>query len=183
MTSTSTTLVSFGFWLIRLTIWLSVIAWLSRVFVEAASRSFAGRDRAIRWVWLIGALAAVAHVVAAMGIGHCWSLANAMRYTAMETRRVFGVELPWSVFVNFAFVAWWLADALREFRLREPRPLGAVRHGAWLVMMLNGTVVFGPRYWISIAAVCVAALSVVLWRRPAHEPGNKNESCGKDSPQ
>ena len=36
MNSTSTTLVSFGFWLIRLTIWLSVIAWLSRVFVEAA---------------------------------------------------------------------------------------------------------------------------------------------------
>ena len=94
MNSTSTTFVSFGFWLIRLTIWLSVIAWLSRVFVEAASCSFAGRDRAIRWGWLIGALAAVAHVVAAMGIGHCWSLANAMRYTAMETRRVFGVELP-----------------------------------------------------------------------------------------
>ena len=176
-------IVTLGFWLIRLTIWLAVAAWLFRVFVEASGRSFAARDRVIRWTWLIGALACVAHVVVAMGVGHCWSLGNAMRHTAMETRRVLGVELPWSVFVNFAFVAWWLFDAVREFRSREVRSLGALRHGIWLVMMLNGTVVFGPKYWAWIAVPCLMALALILWRRPNHEPGNKNESCGKDSPQ
>ncbi len=157
-------IVILGFWLIRLTIWLAVAAWLFRVFVEASGRSFAARDRVIRWTWLIGALACVAHVVVAMGVGHCWSLANAMRYTAMETRRVFDVELPWSVFVNFAFVAWWLFDAVREFRSREVRSLGALRHGIWLVMMLNGTVVFGPKYWTWIAVPCVVTFVVVTWR-------------------
>ena len=121
--------LTLGWWLIRLTIWLAVVAWLLRVFAEASGRSFAARDRVIRWSWLIGALACVAHVVVAMGFGHCWSLANAMRHTAMETRRVFDVELPWSIFVNFAFVAFWLVDGVREFRSREVRLLGAVRHG------------------------------------------------------
>lgn len=156
--------LTLGFCLIRLTICLAVAAWLLRVFVEASGRSFAARDRLIRWSWLIGALACVAHVVFAMGIGHCWSLANAMRHTAMETRRVIGVELPWSVFVNFGFVAWWLVDAVREFRSREVRSLGALRHGIWLVMMLNGTVVFGPRYWLWIAMPCVVAFAIVTWR-------------------
>ncbi len=155
--------LALGWWLIRVTIWLAVAAWLLRVFVEAG-RSIASRDRVMRWSWLIGALAGVAHVIAAMGIGHCWSLDNAMRHTAMETRRVFDVELPSSIFVNFAFVAWWLIDAVREFRSREVHPLGAVRHGVWLVMMLNGTVVFGPRYWTWIAVPCVIAFVIVKWR-------------------
>ena len=161
MNVTSTNLISFGFWLIRLTIWLSVAAWLLRVFVETSARSSARWDRVIRWGWLIGALACLAHVIVAMGFGHCWSLANAMRHTAMVTRQVLGVELPWSVFVNFAFVAWWLVDAVREFRFSEIRPLGAVRHGVWLMVMLNGTVVFGPRYWIWIATACAVAFGIV----------------------
>lgn len=157
--------VTLGFWLIRLTIWLAVAAWLLRVFVELSGRSFAARDRVIHWAWLIGALAATAHTVAAMGIGHCWSLANAMRYTAMETRQVLGVELPWSVYVNFAFVAWWLVDGVREFRSHGVRPLGPVRHGVWLTMMLNGTVVFGPPYWKWIAVACVVGVACGYWNR------------------
>ena len=157
--------LTLGWWLIRLTIWLAVAAWLLRVFVEASGRSFAVRDRVIRWSWLLGALACAAHVVVAMGFGHCWSLANAMRHTAMETRRVLGVELSWSVFVNFAFVGFWLADAVRDFRSREVRSLGALRHGIWLMMMLNGTVVFGPRYWMWIAIPCAGGIAFVCWRR------------------
>lgn len=162
--------VILGFWLIRLTIWVAVAAWMSRVFVEASGRSFVARDRVIRWSWLIGALACVAHVIAGMGFGHCWSLANAMRHTAMETRRVINVELPWSVFVNFAFSGLWFVDAVREFRSREVQPLGAARHGIWLMMVLNGTVVFGPKYWIWIAIACVVLLVFVSvrGRRPTY---------------
>lgn len=170
--------LALGWWLIRVTIWLAVSAWLLRVFIEASGRLFASRDRVICWSWLIGALACVAHTVAAMGFGHCWSLGNAMRFTAMETRRAFDVELPWSVFVNFAFVAFWLIDAVREFRSREVRSLGIVRHGIWLVMMLNGTVVFGPRYWVWIASLTVAVLGLVIWQRPNYDSQNKDDSGG-----
>lgn len=151
--------VNFGLWLIRATIWPAVAAWLLRVFVEVSGRSFAGRELLLRWTWMLGALAAVAHALVAMGIGHCWSLRNAMQHTAMQTRQVLGVELPWSVFVNIAFVAWWLIDAVREFRSRAIRPLGVVRHCVWLVMMFNGTVVFGPPFWKWIALASVLGVA------------------------
>ena len=172
------TSLTLGWWLIRVTIWLAVAAWLLRVFVEASGRSFESRDRVLRRTWLVGALACVAHVVVAVGFGHCWSLANAMSHTAMETRRVLGIELPWSVFVNFAFSGWWLVDAVREFRSREVQPLGAMRHGIWLTMMLNGTVVFGPKYWIWIAVACAVVLGVLVVIRTLHDSGNKNDSVG-----
>src|SRR5258708_3722204 len=146
---------TFGFWLIRLTIWVAVAAWLLRVFVETSDRKFASRERLIRWTWLLGAMACVAHVVVAMGFAHCWSLANAVRHTAQVTRQVIGLELPSSVYVNFAFVVLWLADVAREFGSRPLRPMGFARHAVWAVMMLNATVVFGPRYWTWIALPCV----------------------------
>ena len=96
-----------------------------------------------------------------------------MQRTAMETRRVLDVELPWSVFVNFAFTAWWLADGIREFRSSNVRPLGSVRHGVWLTMMLNGTVVFGPRYWIWIAVPCAVAFAIVKMRSRSRVGGDK----------
>ena len=81
-----------GEWLVRLTIWLAVAAWLLRVFIEATGRAFFRRDRLIRWAWFGGAIACTTHVVCAMGFAHCWSLGNAMRHTAQVTRQVMGVE-------------------------------------------------------------------------------------------
>lgn len=151
-------------WAIRLTIWLAVAAWLLRVFVEVSGRSFASRDHLIRWTWLVGAVACTAHVICAMGIAHCWSLGNAMRHTAQITRQVMGIELPSSVFVNFAFTAFWLIDGVQVFRSSQPRSMGLVRHLIWTVMMINGTVVFGSKYWTWIAVPCVLML-IVIWRQ------------------
>ena len=160
-----------GEWLVRLTIWLAVAAWLLRVFIEATGRAFSRRDRLIRWAWFGGAIACTTHVVCAMGFAHCWSLGNAMRHTAQVTRQVMGVELPSSVFVNFAFTLLWLVDGWLVFRSTKPRPMGFARHFIWAVMMINGTVVFGPRYWMWIAVPCVAALMVVLCRRESRNSG------------
>ena len=160
-----------GEWLVRLTIWLAVAAWLLRVFIEASGRTFSGRDRLIRWIWLGGAIACATHIVCAMGIAHCWSLGNAMRHTAQVTRQVMGVELPSSVFVNFAFTLLWLVDGWLVFRTSQPCRLGFTRHCVWAVMMINGTVVFGPKYWLWIAVPCLAALTVVLSRRDSRTSG------------
>lgn len=154
-----------GDWLIRLTIWVAVAAWLLRVFVEASGRSFRLRDQFIRWTWLCGAIACATHVVFAMGFAHCWSLNNAMRHTAQVTRQVLGVELPSAVFVNFAFTVLWLIDGVQVFRSPQPRRIGFARHFIWAVMMINGTVVFGPTYWTWIAMPCVVVLTVMIGRQ------------------
>jgi hypothetical protein len=105
-----------------------------------------------------------------MGFAHCWSLASAMRHTGWITRQVVGVELPESVFVNFAFTALWVVDAVHEFRLKQPRRLGLARQMTWSVMMLNATVVFGPSYWTWLAIPFIAALIAVRLLRPAAAP-------------
>ena len=151
-------------WAIRFTIWLAVAAWLLRLFVEVSGDSFAARDRLLRWAWLVGAVACATHVVCAMGIAHGWSLDNAMQHTAQITRKVMGIELPSSVFVNFAFTALWLVDAVQTFRSPQPPRMGLARHLIWAVMMINGTVVFGPKYWLWIAVPCVMLLTLI-WRR------------------
>lgn len=164
---------SLGFWLIRLTIWLAVAAWLLRVFIDASRRDFAARDRLVRWTWLIGAASCLAHVVCAMGFAHCWSLTNAMRHTATVTRQVIGIELPLSVFVNFAFTALWLIDATQEFRSHPLRRLGFVRQLTWAVMMLNGTIVFGPSYWKWFAVPCVVVLTGLCVFRVSPQHGGQ----------
>jgi hypothetical protein len=150
-----------GRWVIRLTIWVAVIGWLARVFAEM-SPGF--QRRWWRWIcggWAIAAVSCFAHGLAAMAFGHCWSLENALRFTGMETRRVFGVELPESLYVNFAFVAYWLVDGVRVLRIESPEPMGKLRQWIWLVMMLNATVVFGPAYWTPVAFIAAAGLLIL----------------------
>lgn len=152
-----------GRWLIRLTIWIAVIGWLVRIFAELSP---AMQQRWWPWIrrgWMVAAVACFAHGLAAMAFGHCWSLANALRYTGMETRRVFGVELPESLYVNFAFVAIWLADGVRTFQIKTPEPMGKLRHCVWMVMMFSATVVFGPAYWSPAAFLAgIAFLTLAL---------------------
>ncbi|MCX7421371.1 MAG: hypothetical protein NT013_17760 [Planctomycetia bacterium] len=88
-----------------------------------------------------------------------------MRHTAQVTRQVMGVELPLSVFVNFAFTALWLIDGVQVFRSPQPRQLGFTRQFIWAVMMINGTVVFGPTYWKWIAMPSVVVLAMMIGRR------------------
>lgn len=175
----------YGFWLIRITIWLAVASWLTRVFVEACRCEFDSRSRLIRWIWLTGAVAALTHTIAAMGVGHCWSIANAMRHTAFVTRKVLGVELPYSVFVNFAFVVYWLFDATREFRKQHVGLLGLCRQIIWATMMLNGTVVFGPGHWRWIAIPCVGIWLSCLIRQQNGQSAlemKKTLNDGQNSP-
>ncbi len=82
---------------IRETAWLTVATWA--LGWPGALRS---RGAGV-WVW--GASAAAFHVAVAMHAGHGWSHADAVRHT----EEVSGVGA--GVWVNYAFVAVWLADA------------------------------------------------------------------------
>jgi hypothetical protein len=84
--------------------------------------------------WRAGAVACAAHVCAAFHLGHGWSHAAAWEHTREASG--FGD----GVFVNYAVVAVWLADAVKPAR-------GGWRW--WLVrgfvafVMVNAAVVFG----------------------------------------
>lgn len=144
---------------IRATAWLAVTAW-------ALGWSLACRGTgAAVWAW--GALAAAFHVAVALHAGHAWSHADAVRHTEAAS----GVGA--GVWVNYAFVAVWLADAAwlagwgMSYR-RRPRWVAWGVHGFLAFVVVNAAVVFAREWWWGVGLVLLSAL--VYWRAKAQGP-------------
>ncbi|MBN9518124.1 hypothetical protein J0H58_06350 [bacterium] len=140
---------------IRATAWLAVAAW-----ALGWPRAWRGVGAA---VWLWGALAAVFHVAVAMHTGHTWSHAAAVRHT----EEVSGVGA--GVWVNYAFVAVWLADATwlaasaASYR-RRPRGVAWAVHGFLAFVVVNAAVIFAADWRVGLMWAVMIPL-VSLWTR------------------
>jgi hypothetical protein len=133
---------------------------------RAAGREFEFLRGMIRGTWLFGSLLLVEHVVTAFHLGHGWSHAAAWEHT----RRVGGYGD--GVFVNYAFVLVWLADALwlcaapRAYLARR-RGLHWAVHGFLAFVVFNAAVVFADRPMrvvFAVASVTAPLLAVVGFR-------------------
>lgn len=151
---------------VRITIWLSVLAWVAAEWQRTRPAAVATSGRG---AWTLGALAALAHAAMALDAHHGWSQAAALADTARQTAVVTGLRWGGGLYVNYAFLAVWSADAAWWWRAadtfaRRPRWLdGAIRAFVWF-MFVNGAFVFvsGPRRWVGAAA----ALAVLAaWYR------------------
>ncbi|HYH64891.1 MAG TPA: hypothetical protein VD866_09380, partial [Urbifossiella sp.] len=106
--------------------------------------------------------AAAFHVAVAMHVGHGWSHADAVRHTA----EVSGVGA--GVWVNYAFVAVWLADAAwlvlgRESYRRRPRGVAWGVQGFLAFVVVNAAVVFASDWRVGLTWAMLIALAAV-WR-------------------
>jgi len=150
------------------TIWLSLLLFAA----GESGRSLSPRGSAPpQWAWwtFAGGLAlGVLHTLLAFATVHQWSHADAVRITAIQTADIYGVPFGAGVYVNYVFLAAWLADAW-WWRASPPghvRPAAAVRslRAFYMVIIFNATVVFagGLRRVIGLALVSWLAL---LWAR------------------
>jgi hypothetical protein len=141
---------------IRETAWLAVAAW-----AVGWPRARRGTGAAI-WAW--GAAAAAFHLAVAMHAGHAWSHAAAVRHTAA----VSGVGA--GVWVNYAFVAVWWADAAWllgspvSYRHR-PRWLAWGVHGFLAFVVVSAAVVFAADWRVGLTW-CVLIVVAAWWVRP-----------------
>jgi len=150
--------------LLRGTIWLSLAAW-----VVAEWRRGRGDARAGRSAWALGALAALAHAVAAFHFRHGWSHQAALAETARQTAAVTGLDWGGGLIVNYVFLGLWASDAAWWWMsaptfARRPKALDRAVRGFVLFMFVNGAAVFvvGPLRAVgSLAAVAV----VLAWYR------------------
>ena len=160
MVSTATTAP-----LVALTIWTALLLYTAGEYGRARRPPAAwGRP-----VWLLGALVYLAHVAAAFGIHHDWSHRAAYAYTAARTNALLGLDWGGGLWVNYAFTAVWVGEAI-WWQLLPSRH--ARRHAAWttvirgvfLFMIANGAVIFvsGPRRLLGVA---VLAALIWIWRR------------------
>jgi hypothetical protein len=122
--------------------------------------------RAARLAWTAGALLAVAHAAAALHVRHAWSQRDALASTASQTAAVTGVNWGGGLYVNYAFLTLWTADAAGWWYSPSayrnlPPSIASVRVCTFLFMFVNGAVVFarGPTRWLGLACVGAATFA------------------------
>jgi hypothetical protein len=143
--------------LVRGTILLSTAAWAA---AECVRLLFGTRDRTSRLLWTAGAVLALVHAVAAYHFVHHWSHQQALADTARQTSELVGLAWGGGIYVNYAFLTLWTADALwwwrtaDAYRRRSRRTRDALL-GVFVFMFINGAVVFarGPARILGVAAL------------------------------
>ena len=157
------------------TIWIG----LALFALGETGRSFpdrGGRPRSWAWwIFVLGLVLTIVHTLLAFGVVHNWVHADAVRSTAMQTEAVFGMAVGWGVYVNYAFLVVWLADAwwwrVAPARYVRPRTVTRALRASYMFMIFNGAVVFaaGARRLLGLAIV-VWLCAVWALRRPAPTP-------------
>ena len=124
--------------------------------------------RASRVCWTLGIGLLVLHSAAAFHVRHRWSHADALASTAAQTAALTGWAWGGGLYVNYAFIAVWAADAIWWWAEPASYP---VRTGRWraavtvafLFMFANGAVVFAQGAMRVFGAACVAAAALAYY--------------------
>jgi hypothetical protein len=148
--------------LIRTTIVLTTICYM---FAEWLRFRRPAAWRTARLAWTAGAVFIILHAAAAFQIRHGWSHRHALESTAAQTEAVTGLHWGGGLYVNYAFLALWAADAWWWWQHPATYLAGSggvthARAAVFLFMFVNGAVVFanGPMRWFG--AVCVGVVAV-----------------------
>lgn len=160
--------MSFGEFLTRGTIWISIAAYTVGcvVFVRRV-------DRWVRVAWTVACAALLAHYISAFEFVHAWRHAAAYADTARQTAAVFGINWGGGVFINYALgilwtadVAWWWFAGLASYR-RRPWLLILMWHCFLIFIIFNATVVFehGLTRLIGILVTLCLCLSWIVTTR------------------
>lgn len=154
---------------IRGSMLLATIAW---AIGEVSMRRSPDLDRLARWSWTMGIALALVHVYLAFERVYAWDHGAAVAATVQQTADRFGSGWRGGLYVNYVFLALWLADvvcwwAAPRWRASRPVKVEAARLALFVFMFFNGAVVFAsaPGRWVGIAAVTAVLLASPLLRR------------------
>ena len=151
------------------TIWLALAGF---VVGEAGKTRHRRTGVEPRWAWpvsLAGLVACVVHILVAMADRHGWSHQAAVLDTARQTAEVFGVAWGGGVYVNYLFLAMWLADLIRwrtdpRRHLQQPQWARWALRTFYLVIVFNAAVVFAaPDRRLAGLVVTAALLAAWAW--------------------
>ena len=148
---------------------LATVAW---AVGEALMRRSPRSDRLARAIWTAGLALALIHVVLAFELVYAWNHDAAVAATVRQTVDRLGWGWQGGIYVNYVFLAlwladvcwWWLAPAAHASR---PLRIERARLALFTFMFLNGAVVFasGIGRLVGIASVAVVLVaSLARWR-------------------
>lgn len=132
------------------TIWIA----LALLAVAALTRN--------RRAYAAGAVLAIVHVLIALGSTYGWDHDLAVRETARQAGDVYGFAWRGSIYVSYAFLGLWAFDAWGSQSLTRSWAVRAF----FLVMIINGAIIFAPLPGRILGVLVVAAL-LWAWKIPA----------------
>jgi len=151
---------------VRGTMIVATLAWAAG---ETLMRRSPQADRLARAAWTVAILLAAIHVVLAFHFVYTWNHETAVAETARQSAERFGVGWRGSIYVNYVFLAIWLADvcwwwiAPASHASRSMR-LEIARLATFVFMFVNGAIIFAS----GIGRLAgVAAVTAVLLASPA----------------
>jgi hypothetical protein len=158
-----------GEFLTRLSIWLTLIAYVFAAGWMMQSRNRDDLRNRARTAWTLGCAFFLIHVISAFSFFHHWSHAEASRETARQTAALTGWHWGGGIYFNYVFAAAWLGDVLwwwlaPQSFARRPTWLSATWHGFFFFMVFNGAIVFGHGP-VRILGVLICLVLVALWMR------------------
>lgn len=167
---------------LRVTIWMSVLAWASSEVLRKAGRveDVGGglRWEAARALHTTGAILLIGHTAVAFQFHHAWSHTAAFAATATRSAAVTGFASGAGIYMNYLLIAIWAADAawwwLRpRAYLTRSRALDVAVFAFFIFMFVNGAIVFavGPMRIAGAAAVAAALVARIALRaaRPVRD--------------
>ena len=165
--------------LTRLTIWIAFGGYAASAVISLLRRESTAWQTRARWASTVGCAALALHTACALHFYHGWSQASAYREVERQTAEVTGAAWGGGLFINYAFLALWIADVawwwrgLEVYRRRHWLITGAW-HSLFVFMLFNATVVFKTGWvrWLG-AAICAALLLVSTLRSRR----NSDELC------
>jgi hypothetical protein len=157
--------------LVRASAWLSLLAWAGSEWTAAAARARGGGWGIARGLSTAGLVAMAGHSALAFHLRYAWSQEAALRDAARQVQAVTGLDFGEGLFVNYAFLLVWAAEAAwwwcaaQSYRTR-PAALDWTVRGFFLFMFVNGAVVFahGP---VRVAGLLAALVVAAAWYRRA----------------
>jgi hypothetical protein len=142
---------------------LATLAWVAGEVLMRRSRQ---ADRWARAAWTAAIVLAGIHVVLAFHFVYAWDHDVAVAETARQAADRFGWGWRGSIYVNYAFLAWWLADvcwwwAAPDSHASRSSRFEILRLAAFTFMFVNGAVVFasGAGRMAGIAAIAAVLLA------------------------
>src|SRR5687767_12625229 len=148
---------------------LATVAWAAG---EVLMRLSPSSDRLARTIWTIGIALALMHVVLAFQLAYAWNHDAAIEATVRQMADRFGWGWRGAIYINYLFLAlwladvcwWWLAPAARASRSSR---IEAARLALFTFMFVNGAIVFasGIGRLVGIASVAAVLLASLAGRR------------------
>lgn len=154
---------------VRGTMLVATLAWAAG---EVLMRRSPSDDRRARWAWSLGVALALVHAALAFHFAYAWSHAVAAQATMQQAADSFGWGWSGGIYVNYAFLFFWLMDVIwwwakpASHGTRSGR-LETVRLVVFVFMFVNGAIVFasGVGRVVGIASVAVVLLASLVFSK------------------